>query len=243
MSRLHADFVLTNGRIAILDRGGRFVEALAARDGRIVALGRGSDVGDLAGPDTETFDLEGRTAIPGIVDSHCHPDSHAARIARWHDLSPANIRSRAALLARIDAETRALGADEWFVGYRLNERGSGGYPSLAELDGASNGRPVFVLRTDGHIGLANSRAFAACGIASDAPDPPFGQFDRHPDTGVFTGLVRETAAHVFLDHVHRGDTAETWSRACRRCSTNSSVSGSPRSTTRLPARGAFGRFS
>lgn len=208
MNRLHADLVLTNGKIATLDGEDRFVEALAARDGRIVALGCDGDVEDLAGPGTEILDLRGRTAIPGIVDSHCHPDSYAARIEGWHDLSPAHISSRDTLLALVAEKTRAIDPDEWFVGYRLNERNCGGYPSLAELDAAANGRPVFILRTDGHIGLANTPAFAACGIAPDAPDPPFGQFDRHPETGAFTGLVRETAAHVFLDHVHRDDTVD-----------------------------------
>ncbi|NUQ37492.1 MAG: amidohydrolase family protein, partial [Caldilineales bacterium] len=65
--------------------------------------------------------------------------------------------------------------------------------------------PVFILRTDGHIALANAAAFRACGVPEDAADPPFGRFDRHPDTGRFTGLVRETAAHPFLGQIHASD--------------------------------------
>ena len=204
MPILHADLVLTNGRIATLDAADRFVTGLAARDGRIVHLG--ADALDLAGPATEVIDLAGRTAIPGIVDSHCHPDSYAAHIAGWHDLGPARVASREALLALIARACAALPAGRWFVGYRFDERKSGGYPTIAELDAAAGGRPLFILRTDGHIGLANGAAFAACGIGADAPDPPFGRFDRSPRTGAFTGLVRETAAHRFLDRVHEGDT-------------------------------------
>ena len=206
VTALHADLILKNAKIATLDETGRFVSALAARGGRIVAMGEFGALEALAGPDTQLIDLEGRTAIPGIIDSHCHPDAYAARIARWQDLSPATIQSRESLLARIASVCQGLADGEWFLGYRLNENKSGGYATLAELDRAGGGRPVFILRTDGHLGLANSTAFAACGIAADAPDPPFGCFHRHPDSGGFTGLVRETAAHLFLDRIHAADT-------------------------------------
>ncbi len=65
------------------------------------------------------------------------------------------------------------------------------------LDAAGNGRPVFVQRTDSHVGYANSRACEIVGFDKDTPDPPFGRIDRHPETGELTGLMRETAAHRF----------------------------------------------
>ncbi len=209
MSALYADLILENGNIATLDGDDRFVSVLAARDGRIVAVGGTDELESLNGPDTRVIDLKGRTAIPGIVDSHCHPDAYAARVARWQDVSPAFIQSREALLARIESVGEGLGDGEWFLGYRLNENKSGGYPTLEELDRASGGRPLFILRTDGHLGLANSAAFAACGVSEDAADPEFGCFDRHPGSGRLTGLVRETAAHLFLDHIHGADTADS----------------------------------
>lgn len=205
---MKADLVLKGGRIATLDADNREVQALAAWDGKIVALGRDDAMAEWIGPGTEVIDLMGRRAVPGVIDSHCHPDSHAARIAAWHEVDPARIKDRAELLALIDRTTRTAKPGAWFVGYRLNERRSGGYPTLAELDRAANGRPLFILRTDGHIGLANSAAFKLCEITRDTPDPPFGRFDRDPATGALTGLVRETAAHLFLDEVHRRDTVE-----------------------------------
>lgn len=207
MSGLHADLILKNGHIATLDPDNRFVTALAALDGRITAVGDFETIASLNGPSTIEIDLEGRTVIPGIVDSHCHPDSYAARITRCHDVSPAYIQSTEALLARIDAACTELEPSEWFVGYRLNENKSGGYPSRQQLDRAGHGRPVFILRTDGHLGLANSAAFVACGIDEEAPDPPFGRFDRHPDSGELTGLVRETAAQLFVEKIHASDCA------------------------------------
>lgn len=208
MAALSADLVVRNGRIATMNRRHHFVSALAARGGRIVALSDKGDLEELVGPETRVLDLRGRTAIPGIVDSHCHPDGQAARLASWLDLSPERVPDRAGLLARIAAAAEARGPEAWIAGARLNENKSGGYPTLEELDAASAGRPLFILRTDGHLGLANSAAFRRLGIDESTPNPPFGQFDRHPGSGRLTGLVRETAAQLFLEPIHAHDTAE-----------------------------------
>ena len=202
---LAPDAILLNGRIATMDAAGTEVEALAALNGCIVARGSTAEMRALADRGTRTIDLEGRRAIPGIVDSHAHPDAYAIRLAAWRLLEPSVVPDRATLLDIIARDCAALPPGKWFAGYRLNENKSGGYPTLAELDNAAGGRPLFILRTDGHLGLANSAAFSACNVADDAADPPFGKFDRHPETGRFTGLVRETAAHVFLSAVHGQD--------------------------------------
>ncbi|MEM6678937.1 MAG: amidohydrolase [Pseudomonadota bacterium] len=211
MAPLHADLVLHNGRISTMDgdgpEGGRVVEALAAKDGCILALGDDEAVLALAGPDTERVDLAGARVIPGIVESHAHPDSYAARIRTWEDVSPARIASRSALLDRIAALAAERGPDDWIVCYRFDDQKSGGYPSLAEMDAAAAGRPLYIQRTDGHVGLANTRAFEAVGLGMDPDDPPFGAFDRDGE-GRLTGRCRETAAHAFLSHLHGGDTPE-----------------------------------
>ncbi len=208
MVMLTADLIIKGGRIATMDAEHRFVSALAARDGRIVALGEEAALEGLAGPDTKILDLKGRTAIPGIVDSHCHPDGQAARLASWLDLSPERVPSRDALLDAIAEAAKARAPDGWIAGGRLNENKSGGYPTLAEMDRAAAGRPLFILRTDGHIGLANSAALERLGIDETTPNPPFGQFDKHPDGSGLTGLLRESAAHLFVDEIHAADTPE-----------------------------------
>ncbi|MEM8623601.1 MAG: amidohydrolase [Pseudomonadota bacterium] len=209
MDPLAPDLVLHGGLISTMDgdgaEGGRVVEALAARDGKIVAVGSNAEILPMARPGTATVDLAGARAIPGIVESHAHPDSYAARISTWEDVSPARIQSRDALLARIASVAAEKGPDDWIVCYRFNEAKSGGYPTMAEMDAAAAGRPLYIQRTDGHVGLANSRAFAEVGLGEEPADPPFGAFDRGPN-GQLTGRCRETAAHVFLSHVHAGDT-------------------------------------
>lgn len=208
MSALTPDLILWGGKIVTMDRDGRFVSALAARDGRIVALGDDHEITSLAGDETDMRALEGRTAIPGIIDSHCHPDMHAARLGSWETVSPDRIATRGALLDHIATAAQARGPDDWIACYRFDDVKSGGYPTLDEMDRAADGRPLFIQRTDGHLGLANRRAFAEVGLGLDPADPPFGSFDRHPETGELTGLAREAAAHIFLSHIHAGDTAE-----------------------------------
>ncbi|MEM6624484.1 MAG: amidohydrolase [Pseudomonadota bacterium] len=211
MDVLSPDLILYGGRISTMDgageEGGRVVQALAAKDGRILATGNDAEIRALAGPSTRQVDLQGARAIPGIVESHAHPDSYAARIRTWEDVSPAKITSRAALLARVAELATARGPDDWIVCYRFDDRKSGGYPTMAEMDAAAAGRPLYIQRTDGHVGLANTRAFAEVGLGDNPTDPPFGAFDRDP-SGALTGRCRETAAHVLLDHVHGGDTVE-----------------------------------
>ncbi len=205
MQHSAADLILSNGRFVTLDAERRIVEALAVKEGRIVALGSKQDVENLGGPETLRRDLAGRTIIPGIVDSHCHPDSAAARLSGWLNLEPQRVANRETLLKRIQESAEATPAAGWIAGYRFNEHKSGGYPSRAELDAAARGRPLFILRTDGHIGLANTAALQALGIDRDSEDPPFGAFDRKPGTGELTGLVRETAAQLFVEHIHAQD--------------------------------------
>ena len=201
---MNADFVLLGGRVATMDGAGTECTALAALNGRIVALGDDHAMREHVGPGTTVLHAEGRRVLPGIVDSHAHPDAYAIRLRTWTLVSPDRVHSRDELLATISRRCAELPRGRWAAFYRLNERQSGGYPTLDELDAASAGRPLFILRTDGHLGLANRVAFAACGITAETQDPPFGRFDRLPD-GTFTGLVRETAAHIFLNAIHGQD--------------------------------------
>src|SRR5690606_28232499 len=70
-SMISADIVLRNGNILTLDGAGALARAVAIGNGRFIALG--ADAESLIGKNTTVFDLGGRTAIPGLFDSHIHP--------------------------------------------------------------------------------------------------------------------------------------------------------------------------
>src|SRR6185436_16888808 len=67
-----ADTILVNGKVLTVDAQFSTRNALAVRGGRIVAVGTDADVRKLAGPATRAIDLQGRTVIPGLIDSHMH---------------------------------------------------------------------------------------------------------------------------------------------------------------------------
>jgi predicted amidohydrolase YtcJ len=77
----YADTVIVNGKIATVNAGFQFVEALAIRDGRVLAAGSRADVERLAGPATRRIDVGGRTVVPGLIDTHAHLHEYALEIS------------------------------------------------------------------------------------------------------------------------------------------------------------------
>ena len=67
-----ADMVFVNGKIVTLDAKSSIADALAIRDGNIMAVGTSDAIRKLAGSRTQVVDLGGKTVIPGLIDSHIH---------------------------------------------------------------------------------------------------------------------------------------------------------------------------
>ena len=82
-----ADLALLNGKIVTVDKDESIAEAVAVKFGRILAVGTGAEIKRLIGHNTRTIDLQGRTAIPGLIDSHCHITGTAMNMAGVLDLS------------------------------------------------------------------------------------------------------------------------------------------------------------
>ena len=189
-----ADLILHNGRISTFDAADREVSAVAVWQGRILATGKDAEVLALGGPRTQRIDLAGKRVIPGIIDSHCHPDSHAVSLLRWNYVGWPTVKSVAELLALVKAKAAALPPGEPLLGFGYNDQKCGGYPSRAQLDDAGGSRPVWIYRTDHHIAIVNTAMLAMMRVPEGVNNPPHGQFDRDPATGRLTGLLREMAA-------------------------------------------------
>src|SRR5262245_61290824 len=187
-----ADLILPNGKIWTVDRARPEVEALAARGGRIVALGTSADVKRLAGAKTVVIDLRGRRALPGFYDSHVHLLGSGMRLAQ---VALKDAKDEKEFGRRLREFDKKLPRDRWMLGGEWDhDRTFGGrLPDAALLDKYVPKRPVFLRRYDGHMALANSAALKLAGITAKTPDPPGGVIYRKPGTNEPTGLLRDNA--------------------------------------------------
>ena len=199
MSKLYADMVLLNGKIVTVDEENSVEEAVAVKFGRILAVGKNNEIEGMVGEGTEVIDLEGRTVIPGLIDSHCHIVSSGARRAMSVDLSEeAGVRSIADIQMRLAERAKTTPKGEWVTGYKeddskLSEKR---HPTRWDLDEASGEHPILISTVGGHFSVANSLAFERAGLSKDTPDPVGGRFDRDPETGEMTGGLHETAIRI-----------------------------------------------
>jgi predicted amidohydrolase YtcJ len=193
---LYADLVLVKGKVVTVDPEGSIVEAVAVKDGRVLATGSASEVMDLVGAGTEVMDLGGKTVLPGIIDTHTHPSGAAVRFSAINCRSPP-ITSIKEILDMIAAKVAEVEPGEWIrcVNYndiKLVERR---HITRWEIDDAAPENPVFISKETGHLYVANSKAFELAGVTKDTPDPPGGKIDK-TDEGEPTGLLYETAGRL-----------------------------------------------
>jgi hypothetical protein len=180
-----ADMVLRNGRIHTVDAQDRVAAAVAIRDGRFVALDAAAEA--LAGPGTQVIDLGGRTAIPGLIDSHVHQHQWGLNLTAVQLLGA---RSIADVLAAIGDRARATPPGGWVIGSSLWHESilaEGRLPTRWELDAVSPDNPVFIPR-GGHVVALNSLGLARAGITRETPQPAGGVIVRRED-GEATGVL------------------------------------------------------
>jgi predicted amidohydrolase YtcJ len=188
-----ADLVLVHGHIITEDPADPIAQALAVRDGAIMAVGADDRVRPLIGPGTRVIDLAGRTVTPGLIDAHAHVLETGERDLFQVDLS--NARSVGEIVAAVAARARTAAPGAWVIGGgwdegKLAERR---YPTAAELDAAAPANPVWLENTTGHYGVANSAALRLGGVGPKTPDPPAGTIERTAD-GAPAGVLKESAA-------------------------------------------------
>jgi len=193
-----ADLVLLNGTIVTLDPQIGEATALAARDGRIVAVGSDAEVRALVGDGTRTVDLAGGFAVPGFIEGHGHFNGlgRALMNVRLQDA-----RSWEEIVERAADAARDAAPGEWITGRgwhqdkwdRPPDPQVEGYPTHDLLSRAVPDHPVVFRHASGHAVIANSAALRLAGIDASTPDPPGGEILRDA-RGRPTGVLRENAA-------------------------------------------------
>ena len=192
-----ADLVLTNGKVITVDDAVPEAQALAVKDGRILAVGSSQEMEAYVGSSTQVVDLAGRTAIPGFIEGHGHYTS-LGETKLTLDLTGATTWDDIVALVGEAAATAEPGA--WIVGWGWHQEKWNpaptetvdGVPLHAGLSAVSPDHPVFLTHASGHAAFANARAMERAGITRSTPDPDGGTIVKDA-SGNPTGLLRENA--------------------------------------------------
>lgn len=206
-SFVDADLVLLNGKIWTVDGDPSEAEAVAVWKGKILAVGKTSEIKALAGGNTRVIDLDGKLALPGFIDSHTHFVDGGFHLLGV-DLK--NARTEEEFGRLLQTKSEELPERAWITGgnWDHDKWSSGGLPTAELIDRYVPGRPVFVSRYDGHMSVANSLALKLAGISERTPDPPGGIIERKSGTKEPTGLLRETAAGLVFNVIPPPSRAE-----------------------------------
>ena len=202
--RARADLVLRGGRIITLDQSIPEAQALAAREGRIVAIGSAEDVAPHIGWWTRVIDLDGYVAVPGFIEGH----GHFAGLGEYQmgiDLRDTTSWEQVVEMVRQAVAKAKPG--QWIVGRGWHQDkwttapqpNVGGFPTHQSLDRVSPDNPVVLRHASGHASFVNARAMVLSEISRETSDPAGGQILKDIN-GEPTGLLRETAS----DLVRRG---------------------------------------
>lgn len=194
-----ADKILNNGSIYTLDADHPEAEAVAIRDGNILAVGESSDIQRHEGPDTRVVDLDGAIVYPGFADSHVHLDGIGERELSL-DLS--GIDRREEFLEAVAGEAEDLDEDEWVIGRGWLETHwePAEFPTREELDEVVPDHPVWLTRADGHGSVANTRALEKAGVDAESEAPEGGEILRDAD-GEPEGMLLGRAQWLVGEHV------------------------------------------
>ena len=194
---LHADLVVVAANIITVDGANPRAQALAASNGKFVAVGVEAEVRALIGPDTRVIDAVGRTITPGFIDAHMHPSPTypVTSLLGRVDLSPVSVGSIDDLIAALQEKARITPEGQWVIGTRYQDTKLGRHPTRHDLDRASTQHPIRIGHSSGHVSAVNSYALEMAGITRQTPDPAGGGFERDAN-GEPTGVVWENAIRL-----------------------------------------------
>jgi predicted amidohydrolase YtcJ len=216
---LAADAVYFNGNVVTFGAADPAARALAVKDGRVLAVGSDAEIRGLAGPSTETVDLNGKTVLPGINDSHMHAAlTGGTRPPLTLDVGYPAVRSIADIKQAVRERAAAVRPGEWVRGAGWNE----GYleECLADrsrhmtrwdLDEAAPDNPVYLVSFTQHELVANSRALEIAGVGPDTQTETGSEIVKDAATGQPTGMLLELPAEGLIMRV-----VPPWSRDDKR---------------------------
>ncbi|MGD8536015.1 MAG: amidohydrolase [Candidatus Aminicenantes bacterium] len=195
-----ADLALINGKIVTADKKIPEAQALAAKDGVIIAVGSNKKIERYITEQTQVIDLEGKLAIPGFTDAHGHFTSLGRSLLR---LNLMDVKNWDEVVALVKAAVQKTKSGEWILGRGWHQEkwnktpqpNVDGLPIHHALSMVSPDNPVLLSHASGHASYANAKAMELSGITKETPDPPGGEIVRD-SKGNPIGVFRERAQQL-----------------------------------------------
>ena len=196
-----ADQIYHNGAILTVNDAAPIAEAVAVKDGRVLAVGAKDDVLKTSDDNTTLIDLGGKTMLPGFVDSHGHTyliglQASTANLLPPPDGEGKDIASLQKLLADwAENNEEVVEKVGWVAGFGYDnaQLAEQRHPTKEDLDKVSTERPVIIIHQSGHLGVGNSKALEIAGITADTEDPKGGVFRRKEGSTEPNGVCEEYA--------------------------------------------------
>ncbi|MCI0864232.1 MAG: amidohydrolase family protein, partial [Chloroflexi bacterium] len=207
-----ADIILHAGKVLTVGADDTIEQAVAIRGELVQAVGSDQDVLALAGPNTKTIDLQGRTVIPGIIDIHAHMDREGLKRI---DPSLEKATSISEILGIIERQVAQKRPGEWVVTMPVGAPPNyadvpaslleGRFPNRWDLDTVSPDNPVYIRgiwtpwNVPPSVAIANSLALKLAGIDRDTQAPDSSVTIERDDTGEPTGVLVDTGRFPSLE--------------------------------------------
>ncbi|CAJ2638809.1 unnamed protein product [Trifolium pratense] len=197
-SSLVADLIIRNGVIYTSDDSLPFVNSMAVANGRVLRIGNNSFVQAVAGYGTQVLDLEGKVVVPGFIDSHVHFISGGLQMMQ---VGLRGVKEKEEVIRRIKEAVQSTKPGSWILGGGWNNDLWGGdLPAACWIDDITPNNPVWLSRTDGHMGWANSVALTLAGITNLTDNPRGGTIMR-TSGGEPTGLLIDSAMELVASQI------------------------------------------
>lgn len=212
-----ADQIWSGGPILTINDAQPRVEALAVKDGRILALGSSLEMQQYQGDKTVVQDLKGSALLPGFFDAHGHAfmiglQASAANLLSAPDGEVKDIKSLQDTLKKWSADhTKVQEKIGMIIGFGYDDAqlAEERHPTRHDLDEVSTEIPILIIHQSSHLGVMNTKALELLGITAESQDPAGGVIRRHADSQTPNGVLEESAFFVHIaKHFGRIDEAQ-----------------------------------
>lgn len=201
-----SDTIYINGHIVTMDKKYPEVEAFAVGRGKILSIGTSEDIAS-AYPDSDVVDLERKTVMPGIIESHGHLLSLGQSFL---ELNVAGIETPQEVVLIVKERVKDTPAGEWITGWGWDDGAwAKNYPTNEALNDISPENPVYLRGLHGFACWANAKALEVAGIEKNTRNPENGEILKDPATGRPTGILTNEAQELLTTHIPPMTVAQT----------------------------------